>query len=161
MTDTKTELLHQLTKQIETELATLQKSVDAAAEAATHPESKPENKYDTRGLEASYLAGAQKERVAELKGALMLMKSVVLKSFTADDRIVPTALIELELEGHSSLCFLMAWGAGYALEWQGRPVLTITPQSPLGQALLGKVQGDAVQVKLAQGRKDYEVIGVS
>ena len=36
-------------------------------EAATNEESKAENKYDTRGLEASYMAQAQSLRVSELK----------------------------------------------------------------------------------------------
>lgn len=160
MTDSKPELILQLQKLVEDELQTLQKSVDAAAEAATHPEAKPENKYDTRGLEASYLAGAQKERVLELKGALMLMKAMVLRSFAAEDRIAPTALVELEQDGQTSLCFLLAWGAGYSLEWQGRVVLTITPQSPLGRALIGKLVGDEVKIKTTQGARDYEILHV-
>ena len=161
MTDEKSLLLLQLQKHIDDELMSLQKSVDSAAEAATHPEAKPENKYDTRGLEASYLAGAQKERVGELKAALLWLKSTQLKSFGALDKIAPTALVSLEHEGQMSWCFLMAWGAGYALQWEGHPVLTITPQSPLGEALLGKTQGELATVRTAQGIREYEIVQVS
>ena len=160
MTDKKTVLLLQLQKHIDAELLSLQKSVDSAAEAATHPEAKPENKYDTRGLEASYLAGAQKERVGELKAAQQWLKSTHLKSFSEADRIAPTALITLECEGQQSWCFLMAWGAGYSLEWEGHPVLTITPQSPLGEALLGKMQGEIAIVRKAQSLKEYEIVAL-
>ncbi len=160
MTDKKFMLLLQLQQHIDAELLSLQKSVDSAAEAATHPEAKPENKYDTRGLEASYLAGAQKERVGELKAALQLLKNTTLRVFAETDRIGPTALVELEQDGQLSLCFLMAWGAGYALVWDERPVLTITPQSPLGQALIGKTQGDTALVKTAAGQREYEILAV-
>lgn len=160
MTDNKSRLLLQLQQQVETEAEILQKSLESAAEAATHPESKPENKYDTRGLEASYLAGAQKERLMELKGALIMLKNLVLRDFQEDDKVAPTALVELDHEGQTTLCFLLAWGAGYSLEWQGRTVLTVTPASPLGRAVLGKSVGDTVKVKTTAAVKEYEILAV-
>ena len=53
----------QLIKQINDELEVIKKSAEIAHDDATHEESRAENKYDTRGLESSYLAGAQMERV--------------------------------------------------------------------------------------------------
>jgi transcription elongation GreA/GreB family factor len=158
--DRKQSLRHQLRQQIEDELTTIERSAQNAREAATHAESKAENKYDTRGLEASYLAGAQKERAAELRGALLLTRALELKVFAPSDKIAPTALVELEHEGQKSLCFLVIWGAGYQLESEGCLVTTITPQSPLGKALLGKHSGDVVTIKTSLGKKDYEVLTV-
>lgn len=37
---------------------------------ATHEESRPEDKYDTRGLEAAYLASGQAKQAAEAKRAI-------------------------------------------------------------------------------------------
>ncbi|HYX36345.1 MAG TPA: GreA/GreB family elongation factor [Oligoflexus sp.] len=160
MANRKTQLVEQLMPLIETEIRILQKSLDSASEAATHPESKPENKYDTRGLEASYLAGAQRERLNELKNALFSLQNMVVRDFTADDRIAPTALVELEQDGRQSSYFLLPLGAGFMLQWEGKPVQVLTPQSPLGQALLHKNVGDAVKIRAGSAIKEYEILQV-
>src|SRR4051812_3963394 len=51
----------------------------AAHEAATHAESKPEDQYDTRGLEASYLAAAQARRVEEIDRAIQVFRTGTAK----------------------------------------------------------------------------------
>ena len=52
---------------------TLFNSALEAKSAATDEESKAENKYDTRGLEASYLAGAQAKRTTELEETIKVI----------------------------------------------------------------------------------------
>ena len=52
---------------LEAELSILDAMVTAARDEATSAESRPENKYDTRALEASYLAAGQGERLATLR----------------------------------------------------------------------------------------------
>jgi transcription elongation GreA/GreB family factor len=160
MSKQKTWLVEQLMPLIEEEIRVLQKSLDSASEAATHPESKPENKYDTRGLEASYLAGAQRERLQELKAVVTLLQNMPLRNFTEDDRIAPTALVEVEHEGQASLYFILPQGAGFSLQWEGRPVLVLTPQAPLGQALMNKMVGDTVNVRIGATRREYEIIHI-
>ena len=154
MFDKKKQLLLEMYQQVENEMNVLRKSVANAAAAATHPENKPEHKYDTRGLEASYLAGAQQDRLGELEGALLFLKSVALRHFTENDRVAPTALVQLVREGEQSFYFLLSWGAGYTLELADIKVLTITPQSPLGQGMIGKVVGDVIKVLTGKGHKE-------
>lgn len=160
MSDRKSQLVMQLVPLIEDEMRVLQKSLDSASEAATHPEAKPENKYDTRGLEASYLAGAQRERLQELKAMLHLLQIMPLRDFAEDDKIGPTALVELEQDGRSSLYFILPLGAGFGLQWEGQPVLVVNPQAPLGQALINKMVGDVAKVKAGAVVKEYEVVRV-
>lgn len=154
----KSQLIAQLVAKLEDELAAIKASAAASAEAATHAEAKPENKYDTRGLEASYLAGAQKERVAELQSLVEGLKGLAFRPFGEDDPLAPTALAELDHGGTTSLCLLLRAGAGYELAAEGRKVLTVSVASPLGKALLGKRVGDTATVTTAQGEKDYEIL---
>ena len=158
--DRKANLVAQIQKHLETELVALETALRAAEDAATHEESKPENKYDTRGLEASYLAGAQRGRAAELRGMLDLLGRTRLKVLSEADALTPTALVELECEGVRGFYLLAAVGAGAALSLDGQAVLAITPASPLGRALLGKHVGDVVTIKVPQGAKDYEIMAV-
>ncbi len=154
-------LLDQIQRRLEEEVSTLRLAVEAAKEAATHEESKPENQYDTRGLEASYLAGAQRERLAEVEGALHRIKSTVLVLFHEDSRVAPTALVEVAGDKGNLIYFVLAFGAGYPLELNGELITVITPQSPLGKALLGKKIGDEMTVRVGDVEKDFEILSIT
>lgn len=160
MSTSKLGLIAQLIEIFKAELANLKKSADAAADAATHPENKPENKYDTRGLEASYLAGAQRARAGEIIAGINLLESMAIRDFSDDEPVTTTALVEVENEGVRLCYFLMLVGAGHRLQHEERPVTVISPHSPLGQALLGKRAGDAIQLRTSQGVKDYEIVSI-
>ena len=132
----------------------------ATYEAATHEESKPENQYDTRGLEASYLAGAQEKRVAEIEELLSICKNLNLKSFSEKEPISSTALIEVELNNKKSFVFLLPKGGGQTLYIEGHSVQVITPSSPLGEALLGLRVGDSALIEMGSTTKEYEILSL-
>ena len=67
---TKSAVLAAILAHLEIELEALLKGAKASFAAATDPDSKAENKYDTRTLEASYVARGQAQRVTELQEAL-------------------------------------------------------------------------------------------
>ncbi len=129
-------------------------------EAATGEESRPENEYDTRALEASYLAGAQAKRVSDLDEQLAMCKNLNLRSFDAKSPIASTAFLELELDGHKSHVFLLPKIGGLFVTYQGVQIQVITPVSPLGEALIGLKQGDAAVVEVGSGTKEYEIISI-
>ncbi|MCK6552333.1 GreA/GreB family elongation factor [Myxococcota bacterium] len=143
------------------ELAIVQASAKAAHEAATHEDARPENEYDTRGLEASYLAKAQLGRAAELQEMLGALGFIELARFDDDDPIATTAVVELESEdGAKQTCFLSPLAAGLKLTVGKKVITVITPQSPLGAALLGRRAGDDVEVPLRGAMKTYEITSV-
>lgn len=55
----KTAVYQQMLEKLAIDLDVLQRAAQTAYEAATHEENIAENKYDTLGLEASYLATGQ------------------------------------------------------------------------------------------------------
>jgi transcription elongation GreA/GreB family factor len=156
----KKELLNQMLCQMKSEVETLEASAKAAASAATHEESKPENKYDTRGLEASYLAGAQNARIEQVKGSMLVLQRMELRSFRGGDAVAPSALIEMEHDGVTSWYFLVVAGAGLYLDGDGKKVVTVTTSSPMGQSLVGKYEGDAVSIRIGDTQRDYEIVSV-
>jgi len=128
---------------------------------ATNSESKAENKYDTRGLEASYLAGAQAKMASASMQNLASYKTLELKEFTNKSRIALTAFIKLESDdGSCSFYFLGPKGGGTEVEYQGMKVLLITPFSPLGEKLIGREVGDCVKVQSGDSKKEYEIISI-
>ena len=138
----------------------ISRSAQAAYEGATHADAKAENKYDTRGLESSYLAGAQKERALELLAAIKAMAMMTLYDFSAGNSIGPSALIGLEHHQKKAWYFLVSHGAGFTLTNGDFKAVTVTVQSPLGQNLLGREQGEDINLMLNGQKKTYTIFSI-
>ena len=146
--------------QLEQDKMALLEATKATLEAATHEESKPENEYDTRGLEASYLAGAQSKRVAEIEEAYTVCKNVQIRRFTDKDPIGPTAFLELECDGKKSFIFLMPKVGGITIRQDEKVIQVISGHSPLGQAVTGLKVGGVAVVEKGEITREYEVLAV-
>lgn len=153
---TKQGLIARICEQLTGELEAISKAAQAAHANATSDESKAENQYDTRAIEASYLAGAQANRAAEVRGSLGRYKSLATADFSDGQAIALTALVKLESEQGAAWYFLGPSSGGLKVAHEGEIVLVITPSAPLGQKLLGQVEGD----ELAMGRREYEIVEV-
>ena len=66
----KNALIKKIVNRLTEELEIYFRAAMASRAEATHEQSKAENKYDTRGLEASYLARGQSKQAAEIQGAI-------------------------------------------------------------------------------------------
>lgn len=150
-------ILHQL--RVECDNAT--RSATAAHEAATNEESKAENKYDTRGLEASYLAEGQSRRVLELEQAIALYEKLEIVEFTEQTPIRLTALVTLEDHQSQSKClFIGPVSGGLKVAIDELECMVVTPQSPLGSSLLGKRVDDEVSINTAGRSVHYDIVKV-
>jgi transcription elongation GreA/GreB family factor len=156
----KRKLLDQFASVISADLALLTQAALVAREAAIHEESKAEDQYDTRGLEASYLAGAQSKRVLELEELLDLYRHIDVGVFDKSTPVASTAVIELETEGKSQFYFLMPKGGGMSVTFESKLIQVVTPQSPMGSALLGHKVGDQIEVEIQKKARDYDIVGV-
>lgn len=135
-----------------------QRAAQTAYETATHEENIAENKYDTLGLEASYLAAGQAKRVEEIKQALALCQNLPLRAYDDQRGIEVGTLLGLEDESsRQQWLFLAPDAAGLKVDVVGQPVTVITPRSPLGKSLLGKFEGDEVEILVAGARQHFTV----
>ncbi len=155
----KKKLLEEIIEILSLDIDNLSKAARVAHADATNEESKAENKYDTRGLEASYLAGAQAKMAFEAAQNLACYKNLELKEFSNKSRVSLTAIVELEAEdGSRSFYFIGPKSGGVEINHSGTKVFLITPSSPLGQKLIGREVGDSVKVAAAGVKKIYEVV---
>jgi hypothetical protein len=153
-------LVEKIIEKLEAERTALASAARSTYEAATHEESEAEDQYDTRGLEASYLAGAQAKRVAELEQFILMLRFLDVKNFGEDTPISSTALVELDHEGKISWCFLLPSGGGMTLDFDGIQIQIITPKSPLGEALMTRKAGDVALVDTGRETREYEIVSV-
>ncbi len=142
------------------ELELLTKAARAAHSEATHESSKAENKYDTRGLEASYLARGQSKQAAEVMQAIAEFEKLSPRNFTADEDIDVGALVIAEARKERAAYFIGPRAGGTEVMHDGHEVLVITPQSPLGQQLVGRKQGDKVKLEIGGAKTEFRIASV-
>jgi hypothetical protein len=146
----KTELIAQL----EATLATARIAHASAIEGSTHEEARAENDKDTRGLEQSYLARGQAQRVAELEAAVGDVTALALRTFTATSVVALSALVTID---DDEQFFIAPAGGGCVL---AGGVQVVTPSSPLGRALLGKRIDDEVELQLPGKLRSFAIASV-
>ena len=140
----KAALLDRIRKHLNDRLDRLSQAARDAHAAATDPGSKAESKYDTRSLEASYLASGQAKQVDEAADAVGLFANLKLPDFDIDDPIDAGALVELDLDGESTHFLLVPAAGGVSIEDEGREITLLTPASGLYRKLLGRKVGDSI-----------------
>jgi transcription elongation GreA/GreB family factor len=156
----KTELLKQIVARLGENLETLQRAAQASHVEATHESSRAESKYDTRGLEAAYLAGGQARQAREIIDSIKLYQSLELREFGPKDLIDLTAVVKLKADGAHAIYFIGPRSGGVEVDYDGKEVTVITPQSPLGQNLVGKKAGDGWTAKAGGPAVKYQIVTV-
>lgn len=141
----KSALLARIRADLRTRLELLTRAAMDAHAAATDPGSKAEGKYDTRSLEASYLAVGQARQVDELAEAVRIFDGLTLPDFGANDPIDAGALVTVELAGELSWFLLVPASGGLEISHEGREITLLTPASTLYQKLVGLAVGDMLE----------------
>ena len=144
-------------------------AISAAMEAyktATADENVAENKYDTLGLEASYLAQGQAQRVAECEEDIAGYKLLEKSDISDMTSISLGALIHIVNEqGVEQKLFLGPKAGGVTVSYHEKGVALefqiITSSSPIGLALLKREDGDEFELAIGKNKHHYEIISVS
>ena len=150
-----------------------QDAVNAAKRAhdtATSSESVAENKYDTFGLEASYLAHGQSVRVAQCQAdiagfeqlfALSKRRASKESVIHSSKQITLGHLVELvDQEDIVSLLFVGPSAGGLKIELAKRNFMLITPQSPIGEKLMSREVNDEVSINIGGKLHHYEITAI-
>jgi hypothetical protein len=127
------------------------KAALAAHEAATNAESKAEDQYDTRGLEASYLAGAQAKRAEEIDEAIRFFRTAPPKELR---------LARVECAGRTQDYLIARAGGGMSVVSGGKTIQVITPDSPFGGELAASQVGDTIEMEARGTTREYDVISI-
>jgi hypothetical protein len=141
----KDRLLDAIRAELRARFDRLTRAAKDAHAAATDPGSKAESKYDTRSLEASYLAAGQARQLEDLARDVSLFDAVTLPDFAIDDPVDAGALVEADLHGESTWFLLAPAAGGLEITHDGLEITLLTPESALYQKLLGLRVGDQLE----------------
>jgi len=156
----RSEILGLILEQIESDLLVLEQALEVTRDTATHSDCLGSSKYETMGLEASYLAQGQGTRLLEVERSLEYFKR--LKPSECSDVIGLSSLVEIKDEqGDTQLLWLAADAGGLEVEYDQKTVTLITPKAPLGRMLMGKTTGDDFEISIAGKKRCYEIVVIN
>jgi transcription elongation GreA/GreB family factor len=159
-------LQQQVLAQLAQDLAQAEQGARTAHETATHEENIAENKYDTLGLEAAYLATGQARRAEAIRQTIGQWQQFRPRAYDEGQGIQLGALVHLldaqdaSQQAEQVLFLGPEGGSMKLLQSEGPAVQVLSAASPLGQALLGKHEGDEVAIQVASRRQRFEVLRV-
>ncbi|WP_223270363.1 hypothetical protein [Colwellia sp. C1TZA3] len=126
-----------------------------AHKAATDDQSVAETQYDTLAIEQSYLAEGQSRRVDEIRYAIHRLQNIPTATLQQKQQINIGSVVQLEKDIAQQQWFFLAPVAGgyrckLAMQDSTINIVVITPEAPLGAAMMGKVLDDEINIKIAQ-----------
>ena len=155
----KSEVIRKVIEALQSELETYIRAAKFSYTEATAEENRAENKYDTRGLEASYLAAGQANKVAEIERSIEAFREMEGMDLS-DDPIAVGALVELRQNDCTNHFFIGSSAGGTEVNVGVTEILVITLESPLGEHLAGKCVGEAFSLALAGQKQSMRVVTV-
>lgn len=150
-------ILEKLIENLQTELREVEGAAKSTRDLATQDDLKSEGKYDTRAIEASYLASAQQKRVEEIKIDIQMLEEIEIQNST---KLQMGSLALIEHKGNERFYFLTSTSGGTMITVDGQTILVISVFSPLGNGALGLVEGELFEVETPKELRIYKVLKI-
>lgn len=151
-------ILQKLIEKLRLELLEVENAAQSTRDLVTSDDLKSEGKYDTRAIEASYLASAQLKRVDEIKTDIQMLEEIELMD---SHKLQMGSLALLEHKGHQRYYFLTSTSGGAMVTVGDETILVISVFSPLGNEALGLMAGENFEVETPKESRTYKIISVS
>lgn len=155
----KKRIVDTLIEKLNAELIEVESAAKSAKDLATADDLKSEGKYDTRAIEASYLASAQNKRVDEIKLDIQMLEDLAI-SIEPATKMQLGSLGLIRCNGQERFYFLSTTSGGSMLMIDEKPILVISVFSPIGDAALGHGPGDSFEVETPKEIRQYDVVEV-
>lgn len=150
-------ILEKLIENLQQELSEVEGAAKSTRDLATQDDLKSEGKYDTRAIEASYLASAQQKRVEEIKTDIQMLEEIEIQN---SSKIQMGSLALISYMGNERYYFLTSTSGGTMLTVNGETILVISVFSPLGNGALGLEEGESFEVETPKEQRIYKILKV-
>ena len=154
----KEKIIAALKEKVQSELGEIKKAFASSHDLATSSEMKSEGKYDTRSIEAGYIAGAQQKRVQELELELGLLDEINISHLP--DTVSVGSLVEIKYNDLTRLYFISSTAGGSFLSVQGQTIMVISAFSPIGTEVIGLSAKDEFEVEHKNETRQYQLISI-
>lgn len=128
------------------------RTIQAIAEARAHGDLKENAEYHAAREQQSLLEG----RIAEIEQKLASAHVIDVRSLTADGKVVFGVTVVLAEERSGDEMTYQIVGEDEADIKHGK----VSVHSPIARAMIGKEEGDIVEVQAPAGNRSYEIVEV-
>lgn len=126
--------------------------IHAIAEARAHGDLKENAEYHAAREQQGFCEG----RINAIEGALSFAEVIDISQLTAGTRIVFGATVDLlELHNNAQMTYQIVGEMEADIK-----LSLISVTSPIARALIGKSEGDTVELHAANGSREFEIIAV-
>ncbi|MGH8020098.1 MAG: transcription elongation factor GreAB [Opitutaceae bacterium] len=157
----KSTLVAAIIDRLREELRVLEDAREMANEEALPDDDIAESQRENRALENQYLVDGQDRVAREHREAILAYQALAPRDFGAGDSAALGALVEVETGSERALYFLGPKAGGLEVTSNGATIFVLTPQSPLGQRLIGRNPGDVFAVANPGPRRTARVLALS
>ena len=102
-------------------------------------------------LRDEFEGGQSQMNLEQTKAQWLMLRFLPRRMYEPTEPIAAGSLVTLETGGRESLCLLVPAHGGLVTRWKDHALQLVTPDSPLGSAILGKMKGNSVEVALSAG----------
>ena len=135
---------------LQEEFRALPRASEEARSGATDEETQPDGKYDTQSMEANYLADGQARQAVAVEAAAANFEGTDFRDFESGEAIAVGALVELRMGTGEYWSLLGPAAGGREVCVEGTEVTVVTPEAPLGGALIGRRVGERIDSPAAE-----------
>ena len=129
----KQQLMVKIEQKICADILASQNALRSTKELASSEEFKAESKWDTRGIEAGYLAGAQERRVKELE-----IELITIKALSSNLRTQESVNIGAIIWTNDRNYFITSQSGGFDIQVDSMLFKVISFKSPIYKKLLNE-----------------------
>ena len=117
---------------------------------------------DTTKSEMGRMADALQKSLSEYCRAVGILKKMGdLSSLAEADYVKIGSIVEVtDDNGKKDSYFILPVGGGTKIKNQGKIIVVITPQAPVAAALLGKKQGENIELKIGNSTRELTVLSI-
>lgn len=152
-------ILKHLIENLNRELHDAEAAAHSVKDLVTADDLKSEGKYDTRAIEASYLASAQNKRVEEIKLDIQMLEEIELPE-PPSETIQLGSLALVKCNNQEKYYFISSTSGGSILQLDGHFILVISVFSPIGNEALGLKAGESFEVETPKETRTYDIVKV-
>ena len=138
-------ILDAVIQALETELERQTQANAQSNAATTFSASNADKQRDTTGFESAFLAHGYAMHCMDLSHQLDELRAMPIEDFTGQE-IDIGALVEVDMGGETDCYILLNCGGGTEVSVDGKTVTVITPESPLGQVLMGNIEAGFIEL---------------
>jgi len=148
----KKNLLTQLISLIQADIEKQRKSFEFNRRASIDAPGRMQSRYDTMGIESAWVADGLAKALNEKEKCIDRLLTFKFNEFYTKVCLGSIVVVSDYESSSIEYYFVVPVASGYKLREKDITLITITPSSPLGKALMGRQAGEEVEIQFPKSR---------